>query len=217
MPVARGRERKASATPGMRCPEKIPRPPGRDEHQTTSSHPFGCGSSRNIHSRGTARWSLANPGLPALRPPGAWSLDICRECWRAEFPSLHHCCITARRGGLRHQENVAQPPKLTQPGWFSSSPPSENHPGCAISGCSAIFSYSRSPPLLALMQGGESALPVKILTFRTPHHPANEVQNPRRKFGFTCAKHRNKCPNSRRPPGAGISRRRLGYLALTQN
>ena len=22
---------------------------------------------------------------------GAWSLDICRECWRAEFPSLHHC------------------------------------------------------------------------------------------------------------------------------
>ena len=24
------------------------------------------------------------------RAPGAWSLDICRECWRAEFPSLHH-------------------------------------------------------------------------------------------------------------------------------
>src|SRR6266487_3953821 len=34
---------------------------------------------------------------------------------RALFPSLHH----RKEGWLRHQENFAQPPKLTQPGWFS--------------------------------------------------------------------------------------------------
>ena len=34
----------------------------------------------------------------------------------ALFPSLHH----RKEGWLRHQENFAQPPKRTQPGWFSS-------------------------------------------------------------------------------------------------
>src|SRR5437867_9423294 len=33
----------------------------------------------------------------------------------ARFPSLHHC----KEGCLRHQENFAKPPKLTQTGWFS--------------------------------------------------------------------------------------------------
>jgi len=31
------------------------------------------------------------------------------------FPSLHN----RKEGWLRHQENVAKPAKLTQPGWFS--------------------------------------------------------------------------------------------------
>src|SRR5712691_8653017 len=34
---------------------------------------------------------------------------------QALFPSLHH----RKEGWLRHQENFAQPPKLTQTGWFS--------------------------------------------------------------------------------------------------
>src|SRR6266702_2193294 len=33
----------------------------------------------------------------------------------ARFPSLHH----RKEGCLRHQENFAKPPKLTQTGWFS--------------------------------------------------------------------------------------------------
>src|SRR5437762_14259487 len=33
----------------------------------------------------------------------------------AGFPSLHH----RKEGCLRHQENFAKPPKLTQTGWFS--------------------------------------------------------------------------------------------------
>jgi len=33
----------------------------------------------------------------------------------ALFPSLHH----RKEGWLRHQQNVAKRPKLTQPGWFS--------------------------------------------------------------------------------------------------
>src|SRR5438552_18525383 len=33
----------------------------------------------------------------------------------ARFPSLHH----RKEGCLRHQENLAKPPKLTQTGWFS--------------------------------------------------------------------------------------------------
>jgi hypothetical protein len=44
-----------------------------------------------------------------------WSLDICRQCWPVKFPSLHH----RKEGWLRHKENVAQPPKRTQPGWFT--------------------------------------------------------------------------------------------------
>src|SRR5204862_7022969 len=44
----------------------------------------------------------------------------------ALFPSLHHRreaqarqrAASKEEGRLRHQENVAKPPKLTQPGWF---------------------------------------------------------------------------------------------------
>src|SRR5439155_21062919 len=35
---------------------------------------------------------------------------------------------------------------------------SENHPGLAISGCFATFLLVARPPLLAVMQGGESRL-----------------------------------------------------------
>jgi len=36
------------------------------------------------------------------------------ELESSAFPSLHH----RKEGRLRHQENIAKPPKLTQPGWF---------------------------------------------------------------------------------------------------
>src|SRR5438034_8251744 len=57
-------------------------------------------------------------------------------------------CTTARRGGCVIKENLAKPPKQTQPGWFSFLDPSENHPGLAISGCFAIFSESLGHPSL---------------------------------------------------------------------
>src|SRR5947199_3559695 len=55
-------------------------------------------------------------------------------------------CTTARRGGCVIKENLAKPPKQTQPGWFSFLDSSENHPGLAISGCFAIFSESLGHP-----------------------------------------------------------------------
>src|SRR5262249_39914816 len=82
----------------------------------------------------------------------------------ALFPSLHQ----RKEGWLRHQENVAKPPKLTQPGWFSFCSQSENHPDLAISGCfSDIFLIAR-PPLLAVMQGGECA---RLQFVHTSHRP----------------------------------------------
>ena len=47
--------------------------------------------------------------------------------------------MTARRGRLRHQEDDAQLPMPTQPGWFSFGSQSENHPVLAIGGCFAIY------------------------------------------------------------------------------
>jgi len=41
-------------------------------------------------------------------------MKTCTNYAGALFPSLHH-----RKEWLRHQENVAKPPKPTQPGWFS--------------------------------------------------------------------------------------------------
>src|SRR5881296_3911843 len=43
-----------------------------------------------------------------------WTIICISFAWRV-FPSLHH----GKEGRLRHQENIAKPPKLTQPGWFS--------------------------------------------------------------------------------------------------
>src|SRR5437867_10415514 len=71
--------------------------------------------------------------------------------WRGLFPSLHH----RKEGWLRHQENIAKSPKLTQPGWFSSlfsfgKPPRPRYQRMLR----GIFLLAR-PPLLAVMQGGE--------------------------------------------------------------
>jgi hypothetical protein len=57
---------------------------------------------------------------------------------------LHH----RKEGWLRHQKNIAQQPKKTQPGWFSFLFLSENHPGLAINGCFAIFFESLGHPSL---------------------------------------------------------------------
>jgi hypothetical protein len=74
-----------------------------------------------------------------------------RHRWRGLFPSLHH----RKEGWLRHQENIAKPPKLKQPGWFSfwfsfGKPP---RPRCQRM-LRDILLIAR-PPLLAFMQGGE--------------------------------------------------------------
>ena len=58
-------------------------------------------------------------------------------------PSLHH----RKEGWLRHQENFAQPPTWTQPGWFSFVFQSENHPGFANQWMLRdIFCRSATPP-----------------------------------------------------------------------
>src|SRR5437867_6893684 len=81
--------------------------------------------------------------------------------WRGLFPSLHH----RKEGWLRHQENIAKPPKLTQPGWFSfyslGKPPRPRYQRMLR----GILLIAR-PPLLAVMKGGEyarSTLPAKAL------------------------------------------------------
>src|SRR5438094_7422360 len=71
----------------------------------------------------------------------------------ALFPSLHQC----KEGRLRPQENVAKPPKPTQPGWFSfvfliGKPPRPRDQQMLR----GILLIAR-PPFLAVMQGGEYA------------------------------------------------------------
>src|SRR5437870_3500751 len=62
---------------------------------------------------------------------------------QGRFPSLHH----RKEGCLRHQENVAQQPKPTQPGWFSFCFQSENHPVRANAEASRYFlDRTATPP-----------------------------------------------------------------------
>src|SRR5438105_10778914 len=62
---------------------------------------------------------------------------------QGRFPSLHH----RKEGWLRHQENVAQQPKPTQPGWFSFCFRSENHPVRANAEASRYFlDRTATPP-----------------------------------------------------------------------
>src|SRR5213594_1009699 len=83
---------------------------------------------------------------------------------RALFPSLHH----RKEGWLRHQENAAKPPKLTQPGWFSyvfsiGKPPRPRDQQMLR----GILLIAR-PPLLAVMQGEEYARFHFVHTFAGP-------------------------------------------------
>jgi len=57
-----------------------------------------------------------------------------------------------KKGWLRHQENFAQHPKLTQLGVVFLLFSSVNHPGLAISGGFAIILLIARPPLLAVMR-----------------------------------------------------------------
>src|SRR6266487_2170140 len=81
---------------------------------------------------------------------------------QALFPSLHD----RKEGWLRHQENFAQPPKLTQPGGFPfvfiGKPPRPRGQRRLRNN----FLIAR-PPLLAVMQGGESP----YSNFFTAHRP----------------------------------------------
>src|SRR5439155_7532132 len=58
-------------------------------------------------------------------------------------PSLHH----RKEGWLRHQENFAQPPKLTQPGWFSFCSYRKTTPASRSAEASqSFFDRSATPP-----------------------------------------------------------------------
>ena len=54
----------------------------------------------------------------SLNQRDAGVLEGVNELESSAFPSLHQ----SKEGWLRHQENVAKPPKLTQSGWFSDRP-----------------------------------------------------------------------------------------------
>jgi len=79
---------------------------------------------------------------------------------------LHH----RKEGWLRHQENIAKPPKLTQPGWFSFlfsfGKPPRPHYQRMLRG---ILLIAR-PPLLAVMQGGEYARFRFVHTYNASGH-----------------------------------------------
>src|SRR6266487_5817497 len=62
---------------------------------------------------------------------------------QALYPSLHH----RKEGWLRHQENFAQPPKLTQPGWFSFCSHRKTTPASRLAEASqSFFDRSATPP-----------------------------------------------------------------------
>src|SRR6266487_2659938 len=62
---------------------------------------------------------------------------------QAQFPSLHH----RKEAWLRHQENFAQPPKLTQPGWFSFCSHRKTTPAARSAEASqSFFDRSATPP-----------------------------------------------------------------------
>src|SRR6266446_10767946 len=61
----------------------------------------------------------------------------------ARFPSLHH----RKEGCLRHQENFAKPPKLTQTGWFSFWSHRKTTPSSRSADASRYFlDRSATPP-----------------------------------------------------------------------
>src|SRR2546427_13240479 len=67
-----------------------------------------------------------------------------RKNWTlARFPSLHH----RKEGCLRHQENFAKPPKLTQTGWFSFCSHRKTTPSSRSADASRYFlDRSATPP-----------------------------------------------------------------------
>src|SRR5205085_7163538 len=87
----------------------------------------------------TLKSTTFEPGRPRLE---GWSMAA--KNWnQGRFPSLHH----RKEGWLRHQENVAQQPKPTQPGWFSFCFQSENHPVRANAEASRYFlDRTATPP-----------------------------------------------------------------------
>src|SRR5262245_4978939 len=75
-----------------------------------------------------------------------------RECGRGKLPSLH-----CKEGWLRHQRNLAKPPKLTQPGWFSFLVAIGRPPRLRYHRMLRDIFLLAQPPLPAVMQGGEHA------------------------------------------------------------
>src|ERR1051326_403537 len=80
-------------------------------------------------------------------------------------------CITARRGGCVINKNIAKLPKQTQPGWFSSLFLIGKPPRPRGQRRLRIYFLIARPPLLAVMQGGESASPKHFDIFSQPHGP----------------------------------------------
>ena|SRR5215510_12202488 len=89
------------------------------------------------------------------------------------FPSLHH----RKEGWLRHQENFAKPPKLTQPRWFSfcahrkTSPPSRS-----ADAARNFISRSSTPPCFDARRG------LSLVGTTSPQHFQNRRRNRLRLF-----------------------------------
>ena len=88
----------------------------------------------------------------------------------AIFPSLHH----RKEGWLRHQENIAKPPKRRRRGGFPlrpiGKPPRPRYQRMLRD----IFLIAR-PPLLAVMQGGDSRFPTRFHSMQTFCRPSGTL------------------------------------------
>src|SRR5438093_152607 len=121
-----------------------------------------------------------------VQPSEVWNVPKAASCcmnlltfrqrgkaWnRAFFPSLHH----RKEGWLRHQENFAQPPKLTQPGWFSFCSHRKTTPASRSAEASQyFFDRSATPPCgdarrgIALFQFLHTSQTAPTATFAPAH------------------------------------------------
>src|SRR6266699_77157 len=72
------------------------------------------------------------------------------NCSLALLPSLHY----RKEGCLRHQENFAKPPKLTQTGWFSFWSHRKTTPSSRSADASRYFlDRSATPPCVDARRG----------------------------------------------------------------
>src|SRR5262249_20350912 len=87
------------------------------------------------------KWTTrAVQGDRIRRSGGEEVMEVARS---VKFPSLHY----RKEGWLRHQTDVAKPPKATQPGWFSICDYRKTTPSSRLADASRYFlDRSATPP-----------------------------------------------------------------------